>query len=269
MIGITYEQVSSQNTIEGCGKDILKLYEFLTEKRGFQASNIIILTDAVACHNLPGTTVRDPTRSNILYFLRWLVEGDHPSKRKPNDSLFLSYSGHGEQTDEVPDSFGNFFEKDMKDENILPVDCETERPIRDNVLYDIVKTIPARVMLTVLFDSCHSGSAMDLTVEYEIDRRCGQMRGIVQPRHEINDAHVGNVVFFGACRDDETVPDSGPLTKAFIEAMRSEKEGGGCNPLTYEKVFKHIDAKLTSGGLMMSPQFSSLKPLRPHQLIIL
>src|SRR6185437_3196021 len=87
----------------------------------------------------------------------WLVKD-----ARPNDSLFFHYSGHGGQT---PDLDGD--EEDGYDEVIYPVDFRTNGHIVDDEMHRImVKTLAPGVRLTAIFDSCHSGSALDLPYIY-------------------------------------------------------------------------------------------------------
>src|SRR5271163_89930 len=64
-----------------------------------------------------------PTRANIIRAMHWLVAG-----AQPNDSLFLHYSGHGSQTEDLDGD-----EEDGLDETILPVDFKTAGMIIDDV----------------------------------------------------------------------------------------------------------------------------------------
>lgn len=112
---------------------------------------MIILTDDQ--HN----PIMIPTKANILRALEWLVSG-----ARPNDALFLHYSGHGGQ---VEDQDGD--EEDGYDEVIYPVDYETAGHIVDDQLHHVVvKPLQAGVRLTAIFDSCHSGSVLDLPYIY-------------------------------------------------------------------------------------------------------
>lgn len=98
-----------------------------------------------------------PTRSNILQAMHWLVKD-----AKPNDSLFFHYSGHGGQTKDVDGD-----ENDGYDETIYPVDFRYNGHIVDDDMHAImVAPLPAGVRLTAIFDSCHSGSALDLPYLY-------------------------------------------------------------------------------------------------------
>ena len=74
----------------------------------------------------------------------------------------LISSGHGGQT---PDLDGD--EDDGYDEVIYPVDFRVNGHIVDDEMHLImVKSLPAGVRLTAIFDSCHSGSALDLPYIY-------------------------------------------------------------------------------------------------------
>lgn len=98
-----------------------------------------------------------PTKANILRAMHWLVKD-----ARPNDSLFFHYSGHGGQT---RDTDGD--EEDGYDEVIYPVDFRTNGHIVDDEMHKIlVNPLQPGVRLTSIFDSCHSGSALDLPYIY-------------------------------------------------------------------------------------------------------
>jgi hypothetical protein len=92
--------------------------------------------------------------------MKWLVQG-----AQPNDSLFFHYSGHGgtakdSQNDEI-DGF---------DETILPLDYAKNGQIIDDVIYEnLVQPLPKGCRLTAIFDSCHSGTVLDLPYTYQCD----------------------------------------------------------------------------------------------------
>jgi metacaspase-1 len=55
-------------------------------------------------------------------------------------------------------------------QTILPVDFQNTGEIIDDELHElIVRPLPAGVRLTAVFDSCHSGSVMDLPWSYKVD----------------------------------------------------------------------------------------------------
>ena len=74
----------------------------------------------------------------------------------------FNHAGHGGQT---PDLDGD--EDDGYDEVIYPVDFRTQGHIVDDEMHRImVQTLSPGVRLTAIFDSCHSGSALDLPYIY-------------------------------------------------------------------------------------------------------
>ncbi len=98
-----------------------------------------------------------PTKNNMLRAMNWLVTG-----AQPNDSLFFHYSGHGGQTQDLDGD-----EEDGNDETIYPVDFLQVGHIVDDQLHQImVSPLPPGARLTCIFDSCHSGSALDLPYLY-------------------------------------------------------------------------------------------------------
>ncbi|KAJ3478601.1 hypothetical protein NLI96_g9640 [Meripilus lineatus] len=61
-------------------------------------------------------------------------------------------------------------EADGFDEVIYPADFQTNGHIVDDLMHDImVKPLPAGCRLTAIFDSCHSGSALDLPYIYSTE----------------------------------------------------------------------------------------------------
>lgn len=120
-------------------------------QHGYKEGDIVILTDDQR------EMVKVPLRANIIRAIQWLVED-----ARPNDSLFFHYSGHGSQ---VKDLDGD--EDDGYDETIVPLDYESAGQIIDDELHArMVKPLAPGVRLTALFDSCHSGSALDLPYTY-------------------------------------------------------------------------------------------------------
>ncbi|KAI9322546.1 peptidase C14, caspase domain-containing protein [Dichotomocladium elegans] len=153
LIGINY--FDTENALEGCINDVHNVKDFIVSFYGFSEQNMKILTDDQK------DPTQTPTRANILAALQWLVEG-----AEDGDSFFLHYSGHGGF---VEDDNGD--EPDGFDETIFPVDFDqyegTTGQIRDDDLHQIlVLPLPAGCRLTAIFDSCHSGTVLDLPYIY-------------------------------------------------------------------------------------------------------
>ncbi|MEW6129175.1 MAG: caspase family protein [Acidobacteriota bacterium] len=121
----------------GPAKDIEEMETVLKSKFGF--TEITVLKD------------QEATRENILQtFQKHLIDDT-----KPGDICFFFYSGHGSK---VKNSAS--IEDDKYDESIVPADSfKGARDIRDKELADLYnRAIDKGVVLTVISDSCHSGS---------------------------------------------------------------------------------------------------------------
>lgn len=99
-----------------------------------------------------------PSGQNILAAMDWLVS-------EPGTQCFLHYSGHGGQ---VPDPDGD---RDSGfDDTIVPVDFETKGQITSDTLHrHLVSKLPPSSSLFIVFDCCHSGSAVELPYVYRTD----------------------------------------------------------------------------------------------------
>jgi hypothetical protein len=155
LIGISYR--NSIRPLGGCINDVKNVRQFIVERYGFPTSpdSMVILTDEGR-----EDSAHLPTKANILRWMKWLVED-----ARAGDSLFLHYSGHGGQT---PDRGADGDEIDGMDETILPVDYEKAGQIVDDDMHQIlIKHLKPGVRMTVIFDSCHSGTALDLPYVYD------------------------------------------------------------------------------------------------------
>ncbi|KAL2824997.1 caspase domain-containing protein [Aspergillus cavernicola] len=149
MIGINY--FGQPNQLQGCINDVTNVSSFLHDRHGYRREDMVILTDD---QQNPKSV---PTKANILRAMQWLVYD-----AQPNDSLFIHFSGHGGRT---PDLDGD--EDDGFDDVIYPVDYRTAGHIVDDEMHDImVRPLQPGVRLTAVFDSCHSGTALDLPYVY-------------------------------------------------------------------------------------------------------
>ncbi|KAL9468546.1 hypothetical protein ACSS6W_010240 [Trichoderma asperelloides] len=149
LIGINY--FGSKAELKGCINDVRNVSSFLIEKYNYRREDMVILTDD---QNEPR---KRPTKANIQDAMGWLVRD-----AQPNDSLFLHYSGHGGQTEDLDGD-----EEDGFDEVIYPLDFQQAgHMVDDEIHFRVVKPLQAGVRLTAIFDSCHSATAMDLPYVY-------------------------------------------------------------------------------------------------------
>ncbi|KAF2857788.1 peptidase C14 [Piedraia hortae CBS 480.64] len=149
IVGINYFGQSAE--LKGCINDARNISAFLSQHFNYKMEDMVILTDDQQ------NPMSHPTRANIIRAMQWLVKD-----ARQNDSLFFHYSGHGGQTKDLDGD-----EDDGYDEVIYPVDFKRAGHIVDDEMHAIlVQSLQPGVRLTAIFDSCHSGSALDLPYIY-------------------------------------------------------------------------------------------------------
>lgn len=146
-VGCNYPRTSF--ALQGCVRDCHAHANFAREI-GFSGSEIRVLADGP----VPGFSKAPPTKQNILGAIKELVAG-----AESGDVLYVTFSGHGTQ---VSDKSSD--ERDGYDEAIVPGDyADTNRLITDDELHHyMVRPLAEGVQLICVFDSCHSGTVMDL-----------------------------------------------------------------------------------------------------------
>lgn len=149
LIGINY--FGQRGQLRGCINDVRNMSAYLAENFGYKREDMVLLTDDQQ------NPLSQPTKQNLLRAMHWLVKD-----ARPNDSLFFHYSGHGGQTKDLDGD-----EDDGYDEVIYPVDFRQTGHITDDEMHRImVMPLVPGVRLTAIFDSCHSGTALDLPYIY-------------------------------------------------------------------------------------------------------
>jgi hypothetical protein len=140
----------SYNDLSGCVNDANDWAELFREHFGFN-DNITLLTDA------------DATKNNILSALGDLITG-----AKAEDVVVFTYSGHGTW---IYDQ-GERDESDNRDEAI----CAYDGNILDDEIRDVVRQIHREAHLTVISDSCHSGTVTRAILKraYEEDKKAAE-----------------------------------------------------------------------------------------------
>jgi hypothetical protein len=150
------------------------------------------------------------------------------AKTRSGDVLYIHYSGHGSH---LADARSGADEKDGRDECICPVDYAHVASdgesgfIKDDLLKQIlVRSLAPKAKLRVCFDSCHSGSALDLPIRWDSSSRF---------ESENSDAGEVDVVFISGCQDEQTSADSsfngkaaGAMTWALLSALWDIKKSG-------------------------------------------
>jgi len=212
----------------------MNLRDYLVRDRGFSPDprDMVVMTDAPDKIGTPFY----PTGQNMMAAFNWLVTGN-----KPGDSVFLSYSGHGSQ---IKDPDGD--RESGLDDTICPVDFPTHGQLDSDLLHKtLVSHMPPYARLTILFDCCHSGSAVELPYVYRPNSRgevnlmdnvkqgmtlLSQANKLVHggfSAAKINDAKAligGAKSFFNALqhRDDSQVNEHGLGEEVFVEDWKHE-----------------------------------------------
>ncbi|KAJ3555600.1 hypothetical protein NM688_g2485 [Phlebia brevispora] len=179
LIGIEYQYPPRHGVppLSRPHKDVQEFRKHLIRKWRYLEENIVVLLD------MPGTPKnRLPTRANILYQIDLLV-----SQAQPGDHLTFYFAGHCYQLvshdkheadgyDEAIltlDHNGEPVNQDNKPldpENILDEDrCKLEGVIVDNELRRrLVDPLDDDVQLVSLFDTCHSGTLLALSLSTDL-----------------------------------------------------------------------------------------------------
>jgi hypothetical protein len=175
LIAINYE--NTQYQLNGCTNDIM-LIKSILDKRGFSSSIISEKSEK---------SEKKPTKDNIIKELSSFL-----SQSKDNDILYIHYSGHGSN---IIDK--NNDESDLKDETIVTSDLLN---ITDDELNIIIKdNLKSKAKLFAVFDSCHSGSILDLN--YILKDKENKI--YLESSQSSQSSFPPNVVLISGCRDEQ------------------------------------------------------------------
>ncbi|RDX42923.1 hypothetical protein OH76DRAFT_1257120 [Lentinus brumalis] len=155
IIGINYvAHEKEEMKLRGAHDDARGWMKLCIETYGFPESDITLMLDDDSV-----TAELRPTRANILHQINEFVEGV-----QPGDHLVFFYSGHSGQVESK-----SMNEDDGLDEVLMPLDNEGVSPqSADKLILDdelrrlLVDPLPVGSTLTAIFDSCHSGTLLDL-----------------------------------------------------------------------------------------------------------
>ena len=194
--------------LAGAVSDAAAMRELLLLLRGFDATDIVTLSDQTA------------TRNAILAAANRLA-----ATASKDEVIFFYFAGHGSQ---VKNSRSD--EPDKLDESIIPADSRRGAPdIRDKELRRIFNTILDRgARLTVMIDACHSGSAARGLLT--LARRRGirpDLRDVTDGRDYGPRPENRGALVISAAHDDEDARETrdhetthGAFTWAWMRAMR-------------------------------------------------
>jgi metacaspase-1 len=258
LVGVNRYRVPGAD-LRGCVPDVKNMSRLIQDQYGFEAGDITMLTDF------------DATKKAMEEAITKLV-GD----AKKGDVLLLHFSGHGSN---VPDD--NNEEDDNRDEILCPTDLDWYDPFRDDWLRHVFDGLKAGVSLTMISDSCHSGtvtraieppdaevierylpSPWDLATVESGRELTGGTRGTLhkapaekRTARDIVPVDIPEVLISG-CRADQTSADAhisggyaGALTYHLVEALEEAK-----TPLSYRELHDQTCDKLKRGRYEQVPQ---------------
>jgi hypothetical protein len=227
LIGINY--INTPYQLNGCIDDTSRMKDLLSSY-GFKDFNI--LTDL---------TTTKPTKDNILNELKNLIVNANSG-----DILFLYYSGHGSYTLDR-----NNDETDKRDETLISSDI---KGVLDDELKAILQNHLRRdVTLIGLFDSCHSGTILDLKYNYLDSNNYNKY----SENNKVSECQ-GNIIMISGCMDSQTSTEAfinnknqGALTWSFIDCI---KKTPNCS---WRELLKQMRDLLKTNGFSQIPQLST------------
>lgn len=227
LIGINYTGTSDE--LYGCINDVNSIKERISNK-GFK--NITIMTDL---------TSKKATKSNILEEFKILLDSS-----QAGDLLYFLYSGHGTYLIDK-----NNDETTGYDQCIIP--CDLNIIIDDDFKTLIQTYLKPNVTLFAMFDSCFSGSVLDLKYQY--------MDSLNYDNYSENDKAFetkGDVFMISGCTDYQTSADatfnnkaSGAMTWSLLEALKQNPNS------SWRELVKKMRDLLKTSQMTQIPQFSS------------
>ena len=227
LVGINY--LNTPYALSGCIDDTTRMKELLTSQ-GFD--NFNILTDL--------TDVK-PTKSNILNELKNLI-----INAKSGDVLFFYYSGHGSYTYDR-----NNDETDGRDEMLVSSDLQA---VLDDELKSIIQThLSSEITIVGLFDSCHSGTILDLKYNYLDSNNYDKYT----ENNKVSECQ-GNVIMISGCMDSQTSSEAliknkvqGALTWSFIDCINKTPNS------SWRELLKSMRDLLKTNYFEQIPQLST------------
>lgn len=241
LIGINY--INTPYELYGCINDTNNIKDFLRSKFNYNTFNI--LTD---------NTNKKPTRSNIINELTNLLVNSNNG-----DNIFFLYSGHGTCTVDL-----NNDETDGQDEMIVPLDATNMNLciLDDEINNIIMKYLKVGVKLFMMFDSCFSGTIVDLKYNYLTSITELKQETNLTINSKVQDTQ-GQVIMISGCRDDQTSADayvnyfnnninSGAMTYSFLQTIQQL----GVN-ITLKTLIENMRKILKDNGFSQIPQLSS------------
>ncbi|WP_414625082.1 caspase family protein [Calothrix sp. CCY 0018] len=275
LIGIDfYGSNNLFNNLKGCVGDIDLVAGYLQNSLQVPQSNIWKLTspfeeDSSLSKVRSAQKELKPTYENIVNAFKEIT-----ATAKKGEQVYIHYSGHGGRALTIyPELKG----EGLDDESIVPCDIGSSgnRYLRDVEIATLIKRLTDKgCIVTVIFDSCHSGGATrgDCAIRGSenngIDTAPRNQESLVASRKELlnnwqiltkNDSNKSTAwlpktedyVFLAACRPSEYAYEyavsnnsdkrNGALTYWMIDTL-----GSSTSPLTYRSLYNRVKGMVQS-----------------------
>lgn len=251
LVGVTTYDRMLDHSLEGPANDVLLVKEMLVQRFGFAAENIVTLAEAEGRE-------RRPTRAHIQAAFARLAK-----RIQAGDQVYIHLSGHGSQQLDLPP----LDETDGLDEVFLPADAgpfDADKKIWPNAIIDDelgawTKTLlDAGAKVTVVVDSCHSGTALrgkETLRELPIPKIAGLPTPKSSEEHAFDLAtKAPGLVALYAAQPDEKAPElppsdgSSPRKYGLLTYTLCKLLTQALAPLTYREVAQRIHAEYVHEG---------------------
>ncbi|CAN5888350.1 hypothetical protein BH11BAC7_BH11BAC7_21000 [soil metagenome] len=215
--------------LDGCVNDAKSMRSIIQARYGFEEKNIDTLFNAAA------------SRQGILDGINKLI-----TNAQPGDVVFIYYAGHGSQVKNSKSYDGTGW-----DQSIVPADQWDIRNKELSALFN--KLIDKGVILTLIFDSCHSGSIArgnSLPVEFK-ERLAPSADWDANDPSEYPKVEQRGALLFSAAQRSQTAKETqdfdstahGAFTLALIRAINASSANQSA-----DKLFTRILGAIKSEG---------------------
>lgn len=222
--------------LDGCVNDAQAIGEIIKSRFGFDEGNIASLYN------------QDAKRDRIIRAMEKLI-----AESQKGDIVFIYYAGHGSQ---VYNSKSIESAGDKQDESIVPADM---LDIRDKELAQLFnRLLDKGVTLTMIFDSCHSGSIArgSSTPEIAKNRHInGNTSDAMDASDPLKPEDRGALIFSAAQPEQlakEAVDDAGNPHGAFTVALIKALNSSPVNEPS-EILFLRLKAIMQANGNTQEP----------------
>lgn len=244
--------------LRGCVNDAKAWAALLVDHFDVARRDVRVITDAAA------------TKATIMRALGELLAG-----ARSGDVLVFTNSSHGTY---VADRDGD---ESQYDEAICPYDCATDLIVDDD-LRSLFADLPRGVRLTVISDSCHSGSlTRDPGLPTPDDRRrryvdpialgrrsINDVRRRAQPRRKRHPESAMNELLLSGCRADQYSYDArfgrrhhGAMTRHALDVIAAAG-----HRLTYAQLHRRLVPALRDAGFDQEPQLEGRSSFKRRQV---